>query len=132
MKIQFLSSINSKKSASNGALLSVLLEPNMMSFFLARVKETFMRRQSLTRSPICIGRSCSEGGSYCKGKGATYQPIVIRPHERDDDAVFVAPLTPVGSEHLDAFSLLQEVSEEFELLSVQGDDADLLLHDSAS
>lgn len=53
-KIQWFSRMNSKNSASNGAFRSVLFEPNIMSFFLARVKVTFILRQSFISSPICI------------------------------------------------------------------------------
>ena len=44
--------IRSKNCASNGSPCNVFLDPKMTSLLLARVKETFILRQSLTRSPI--------------------------------------------------------------------------------
>ena len=36
-----------------GALATVEREPTMISFDLARVRQTLMRRRSLSRSPAC-------------------------------------------------------------------------------
>ena len=51
-RIHPCSCIRLKNCASNGSPCSVFLDPKMISLLLARVKETFILRQSLTRSPI--------------------------------------------------------------------------------
>jgi len=51
-RIHPLSCMRSKNCASNGSPCSVFRDPKMTSLLLARVKETFILRQSLTRSPI--------------------------------------------------------------------------------
>lgn len=44
---------SSRNSLNRGSALRVLALAKMTSFFLARVKDTLIRRQSLRRSPIC-------------------------------------------------------------------------------
>lgn len=46
-------SIKFRKSLNSLSVPRVLREPKMTSFFLARVKETLILRQSRRRSPIC-------------------------------------------------------------------------------
>lgn len=52
---------------------------------------------------------------------------VVGPDQRDDDAVLVPPLTPIGSKDFDALAILEEIRQELDLLAVQRDDADLVL-----
>jgi hypothetical protein len=94
-------SIKEKNSSSNGADCSVFLEPKMTSFDRARVKETFILLQSLTRSPICIPHQ----GLPSRIK-ETHLAVHIRSDHRNNDAILIPSLTPVSGQDLDTRPIL--------------------------
>lgn len=107
----------------------------MMSFERARVKATFMRRQSLISSPSYrepVSRQYV--GTYEALIEVTHLSIVARAHHRDNDTLLVSSLTTVRRHNLKIgipLLFVQKVREQFDLLSVRSDDCQLVLSHAA-
>lgn len=97
-----------------------------MSFERARVKATFMRRQSLISSPSYrrpVPRQYV--GTYETLIEVTHLSIVARAHHRNNDTLLVSSLTTVRRHDLKIgipLLFVQKVGEQLDLLSVRGDD----------
>lgn len=103
-------------------------DPMMMSFFLARVKDTLILRQSRSSSPICP-YTCQ---NRCEVRiGATYAAEIVRPDHRDDNAVLVSALTLVRGHDLDRLAVLQHGGQNLDLLTIRCDYTDLLFANTA-
>ena len=108
-RIHFLLSMRVKNSERRGADWSVLREPMMISFERARVNETFILRQSFTRSPswyfkIQLPKQLWENNEYLVS--------IIWPNHRNNDAFLIPSLTTICSEDLDLFMILQKVRQK--------------------
>ena len=104
----------------------------IISFDRARVKETFILRQSLISSPVCRGIPVNSARDRLKKRHKTYLAFAVRPDHGDDDTVLVAPLAPVRGQDFQLLPVLQEIRQELELLPIQRDDADLMLPNATS
>jgi hypothetical protein len=117
-----------KSDKSRSSADKVDFDPMMMSFFLARVNDTLILRQSRRSSPICQ-QVCQNPYGY--RIRMTYAAEVIRPDHRNDYAVLVSSLTLVRCHDLDRLGVLQHGGQDLDLLTIGRDHTDLLFANTA-
>ncbi len=61
----------------------------------------------------------------------TYIADFVRSNKRDQDTIFISPLTFIGRQDFDPRQVREKPSKEFDLLSIRCDDGYVLLFDTS-